>query len=112
MSYDKRPTENQTNFTEAEMITGMCLWEAWLELIVDRPAPMDEVYKTAIEMQDGNGAFAMRSVMLALVKDCDTAWEAADQLHEQGSFDWDWCPSFVRGSLKSGRLAELVEKRA
>jgi hypothetical protein len=102
--------QQRPSFIDAEMITGMCLWEAWLELIVDRPAPMDQVYKTAIELQDGNGAFAMRSTMLALVRDCDTAWEAADQLDEQGSFDWDWCPTFLRGAIESGRIEQLVKE--
>jgi hypothetical protein len=102
--------QNLTNFDAAEMVTGMCLWEAWLEMISDsRKAPMDQIYKDAIEIQDGHGAFAMRSVMMALVRDCDQAWEAADKLHDQGAFDWDFCPNFVRGAITSGRIAELVK---
>jgi hypothetical protein len=97
-----------TNFTDAEMITGMCLWEEWLELITNRPAPVDEIRKMATDLQDGHGAFAMRSVMLQLVRDCDSAWEAADKLQDQGSFDWDFVPRFIAGALKSGRIAELA----
>lgn len=102
----------KADFNEGEMVTGMCLWEAWMELTKDRPAPTDQVYALAIQLHDGIGAYGMRSVMSDLVRDCDAAWDAASKLEQApDSFDWDFCPNFLRGAVLNGRIEQLIAKQ-
>ena len=78
-------------FNEANLETGMCLWEAMLE-IRDRPdvaARFDEV-----------GTVAMRHAVMTLIADCEREWEEArDRDEDHSPYDWEWCPAFLERNL-------------
>lgn len=74
-------------FSEANLETGMCLWEAMLEIRdrADIAARFEDV-----------GTVAMRHAVMTLIADCEREWEAARNLDEDHSpYDWEWCPSFL-----------------
>jgi len=76
-------------FTEANLETAMCLWEAALELRDQMPA-MDEAWEEA-------GTSAFRHRIIAMVPACEAAWEADRKAGtEQVPYDWEHCPAFLR----------------
>lgn len=88
-------------------LTAMCLWEAWLAEIRNSSRAGDN--PVAIEMerlQVVHGTATMREVVAGLAEVCDTAWDAASQLEDCDSFDWDFCPAWLHGLVESGQLME------
>jgi hypothetical protein len=83
--------KDATTFTEAGVETAMCLWEAMLE-IRDRP--------DIVPMFEDHGTAAIRHAVIALVPDCEAAWEAdRAQGIERVPFDWEHCPHFLNMNL-------------
>ena len=93
------------NVSEGRAITAMCLWEAWLELDNGE----DEIGVKMADIRTNIGSWTVREMMLGLAEACDTAWEMADKLTDgdTGSFDWDFCPAFLRGVIETDKLDEL-----
>lgn len=78
-------------FTEANLETGMCLWEAILE-IRDRPD-----VAAAFEQ---HGTVAMRHATMTLITDCERGWQEGEARGDDNSpYDWEWCPAFLERNL-------------
>lgn len=78
-------------FNEANLETGMCLWEAMLE-ISDRP-------DVAARFNDV-GTVAMRHAVMTLIADCERGWEElGDEQDRHAPYDWEWCPRFLGRNL-------------
>lgn len=98
----------EPKFSESHMVTAMCLWEAWMELVdfatsecskVKDPSALACAEK-ARQLQENHGVFTIRAALVDLVIDCDDAWAAVEALEgEAPTFDWEWCPQFVRDAL-------------
>ncbi len=98
-------------FTQGQVDTAMCLWEAWLDLLAlaKDPMPDDDAVKAKAYME-GNGSCTMRSAIVDLVVPCDDAWQAVEALAEEAPvFDWEWCPDFIRASLHNGLIEQAVQ---
>lgn len=123
-------TQDAPTYTESNMITGICLWEAFLALTAtpqddgddgddgDEEATDDtgtdatdaDPTSVAGEMFDGHGSYTIRAALISLVKPCEEAWTAHSAGKDDGEqFDWDWCPRFLRGAISDGSLAEAIE---
>lgn len=78
-------------FTEANLETGMCLWEAMLENR-DRP--------DIAAAFDRHGTVSMRHAVMTLIPDCERQWEEGERRGEDNSpYDWEWCPAFLERNL-------------
>ncbi|MGA1853014.1 hypothetical protein VH570_19460 [Sphingobium sp. HT1-2] len=78
-------------FNEANLETGMCLWEAMLE-IRDR-------HDVAARFNDV-GTVAMRHAVMPLIGDCEREWEElGDKQDQHAPYDWEWCPAFLERNL-------------
>lgn len=99
-------------FTEGEVETALCLWEAYIELQMGEHGkiPNDEA-DAFTELRSEHGSYVMRAVMRDLVADCDKAFEAAKALGapEADCFDFEFCPAFLRGAMDSGLLSQKIE---
>lgn len=101
-------------FTAGEVTTGLCLWEAWLDLIKCIESVNDNVLwddKTtaakAATIQENAGTWDCRGMMVGAIRDCDKAWTVANGLEANGfdgSFDWDFVPAWLAGAIESGRF--------
>lgn len=75
-------------YSQANMETAMCLWEAALDLR-DRLPTLHEEWERA-------GTVPIRHAIIALVPDCEAAWVAARAAGtEQEPYDWEHCPAFL-----------------
>lgn len=99
---------SRPKWTDDEMQTAMCLWEAWLDLEKE-----DNVLGRHMQMiREDNGAYATRSLVAGLVIDCDLAWDAYTALDgDDIAFDWEFVPEFLTGVVESGRLGEAAEEQ-
>jgi hypothetical protein len=95
-------------FDESEVMTALCLWEAWLTLEQGDLAEQADLRAKMEELRDANGSFCMRQAMIDITRDCDTAWEAAEALGYDESFDFDFCYEFLIGWINDGRLADRI----
>lgn len=90
-------------FTEANMETAMCLWEAALELRNDDKAiksdDTDDRAKAARALDkwfEDEGTSVVRHEIISWALECEKRWEdarAAQQEHEP--YDWEHCPRFL-----------------
>ncbi len=88
-------TFNSPTFTEANMETVMCLWEAMQDLIHAK----DE---TALRFIEQGGTADARSWVIMLTKECEAAWEAAREAGtELIPYDWGHCPDFLARQLEA-----------
>lgn len=84
------PIANQ--FTEANVETAMCLWEALLEI-----RDSDTAARAWFEAE---GTVSMRHVVISWVPECEAKWEADEAAGTPlVPYDWEHCPDFVRRKL-------------
>lgn len=100
-------------FDEGEVMTALCLWEAWL--MMEENKELDPELRAKMEAyRDEHGSFTLRGIMIELVADCDLAWEAREALTENMggdhhiSFDFDFCPTFIESVIGSGVFDKAV----
>jgi hypothetical protein len=110
LTHDKT---NATTWPYYEVETALCLWEAVLEILNEKgdDSEKTEDAKLIANFWDGNGAFTMRAAVASMVTECGQAFEAIAALNGgdyDGSFDWDFCPQFVRGALKNGIFEQAL----
>lgn len=98
-------------WTDDEMHTAMCLWEAYMQVQDDEEISID--VRQRFDELRAFGTCSLRLLLVDVVKDCDLAWEAAAALGDgcYGSFDWDFVPQFLIGAVMSGRLATAAENQ-
>lgn len=79
-------------FTEANVETAMCLWEAY----VSGDGLDDETKATLEAYREEHGTVILRHHIIALVEACEAQWEA-DRVAgtEQVPYDWEHCPAFL-----------------
>ena len=71
------------------IVTGMCLWEAVLDLRVSMPQIEAAIMR--------HGTATVRDSIAALAPQCDAAWNALpDDACDTICFDWDFVPLFVQ----------------
>jgi hypothetical protein len=78
--------------------TALCLWEALLHIrATNNPDDVTDI-DTAIEaVYRHHGTSEMRRAMYDLSEACDREYTAAAmEGHFDGSFDWEWCPDWLR----------------
>lgn len=131
-------TQEAPTFTAANMVTGMCLWEALLALAAsgrqhdeiedaivmadedddarsdaspdDGEGSDEDLAAKAEEMLGDHGSFTLRAALVDLAKPCEEAWDAhiaGKDTSEQ--FDWEWCPAFIKGSMRDGTLEAAID---
>lgn len=105
-------TETPT-FTASDMVTAMCLWQAFLDLsggTRKRGKAEKELRERADEMLSDEGAFTMRNALVRLVAPCMEGWNDFRSSEPDGSeqFDWEWCPKFVRAAMQDGSLEAAI----
>lgn len=112
-------SDETVTFTERNMITGMCLWEAFLDLTTVTPdtdadeegaSPADgedeaengddagavasgddgAVRDAASEMVGDHGSFTIRSALVDLIGRCEAEWEAHVQREGDNGDQFDW----------------------
>lgn len=87
-------------FNEANLETGMCLWEAMLEMR-GRPAVVARFNEV--------GTVAMRHAVMTLIADCESEWEAlGDEQDRHAPYDWDWCPTYLERNLPRLGIIEVA----
>jgi hypothetical protein len=80
-------------YSEANMETAMCLWEAVQDLLGSN----DPLAQALIEEA---GTPSARHVVIAWVEECKAAWEEARAAGtEQEPYDWEHCPAFLKRKL-------------
>lgn len=81
-------------FTEANVETAMCLWEA-LDAERNNPNSLARQFTEAL------GAVEARHTVIGWVEECEAEWEA-DRKNgtEQEPYDWGHCPGFLARKLK------------
>lgn len=107
---------DEPTFTEDEMITAMCLWEAWMDLVNLASAENVEprargLAEEAQRLQDHHGVFTIRGALTDLVQSCDDGWLALLELTDDDApvFGWEWCPRFVKDALGNGLMRQAIE---
>lgn len=98
----------EPRFNDSQMVTAMCLWEAWLDLLGEaKNGDEDPDVKAGQAFVDEHGSFTIRSALVELVEACDDGWQALQALTDDDApcFDWEWCPSFVRSCINNGTMA-------
>lgn len=72
------------------MEAGACLWEAALDAIAAGNV-------RALAAKEEIGMSALRSVVIGLANECETAWRSldVDQQEDVGAFDWEFCPPWL-----------------
>lgn len=85
--------------TGAEITTtAMCLWEVLLQIRSNNPR--DAIEKAMNAVYTRHGTCEMRNVMAEFAEDCDREHhQAAVAKSFDGSFDWEWCPTWLRTRL-------------
>lgn len=99
-------------FTEANVETAMCLWEAALELrnypTAGIPAknytPKERSSVLLDNLWERDGTVTMRHTIISWVPECEAEWEAdREKGTELVPYDWEHCPAFLER-----KLGELV----
>ena len=108
-------TTETATFTATDVVTGMCLWEAFLALTNDvedtGEASDDAERERADELLSDNGSFTVRNALVRLIAPCMDGWRKVTEHKPDGAmeFDWEWCPQFVRTAIQNGSLkAEIA----
>jgi hypothetical protein len=99
-------------FEEDAVMTGLCLWEAWLEFTTGTDADDAPLREELEQLREDHGTFTCRQAMIDLISSCDAAYEAAAALgggEYGGAFDWDFCPIFLREHVLDGRVRRAIE---
>jgi hypothetical protein len=108
---------SERTWDERQVITALCLWEATLGLSEsgesDKKVGKEPSahWHTLTRLWDGVGVFTMRAAVADLAEDCDEAFKAAIALGYDDSFDFDFCPEFLRGAIESGRLEKAIDRQ-
>lgn len=90
-------------FTEANMETAMCLWEAVQDGL--RTETQDALCVALIEE---SGTAEARHTVISWVPECEAEWEAAREAGTEAvPYDWEHCPAFLARKLAE-RFADLV----
>ncbi|MCW3782484.1 hypothetical protein [Defluviimonas salinarum] len=74
--------------TEA-MNTAACLWEQCIE-------PTHALFRGVQALRDIHGTVDVRAGIVGLSEACDIVYETARGLGYDDSFDWEFCPLFLR----------------
>lgn len=106
----------EPTFTEDELVTAMCLWEAWLDLVnLTRSSGVEPELLRAAQMakqlQNEYGSFTIRGALADLVRSCDDGWRAVSALTDDDApvFDWEWCPRFIQDALVNGMMRQAID---
>ncbi|CDO34018.1 hypothetical protein [Novosphingobium sp. KN65.2] len=74
-------------YTEANLETAMCLWEAYLDGSLSEEAKAKaEAYRVRM------GTPSLRHALMYAIEPCEKAFEAGEQLE---AYDWEHCPEFL-----------------
>lgn len=90
--------ENPAMFTEGNVETAMCLWEAALEL---RNRPYNDPGHILVErFIEPIGTAQARLEVINWVPECEAEWNAACVTGtELVPYDWEHCPAFLERKL-------------
>lgn len=96
-------TQTKDTWTYGQVETALCLWEAVLNF---HWCTEGEEKQQLEQMFANHGSFTMRAVIASIADDCDKAWEARAALNgdDHIAFDFEFCPDFISGALKSGLI--------
>lgn len=103
-------------FTSSDVVTGMCLWEAFLLLArhpedgEEIPEADEELRRKAEGMLSEEDPLTMRSAIARLIAPCTAGWRefVARDPGGEAQFDWDWCPRFMREAMRDGSLERAI----
>lgn len=108
----------QRTYNEGEVLTSLCLWEAWLmfeetELTDDASEELREEYRQLQQrMEDirGNhGSYVLRQAMIDLTRTIEQAWDALVSLKDEHvCFDFEFVPDQLKAMIKDGRFEEAL----
>ena len=98
-----RLTSTHNTFTDENVETAMCLWEAARELRGDdRAINSTDTDDRAVAARaldrwfEAEGTAAVRHGLISWVPECEAAWEAACEAGtELEPYDWEHCPDFL-----------------
>lgn len=94
--------------------TAMCLWEVILYVRASKKADETDAFHLAVEATyEQHGTCAMRSAINDLSEACDREYGVAATAEEfDGSFDWEWCPNWLRTRVTWDETGEELPKVA
>ena len=104
--------ETLAPFSEAEVDTAICLFDAFDDMtalpLANAPENAD-----AVSWREGEGAAAMRTFCIGLVRETERLWEALQDgyVYDDGCFDFDFCPCVVKFALEHNRVPTETEFR-
>jgi hypothetical protein len=100
----RTPIVDAPRFNDSAMVTGMCLWEAFMEI-----SRSDE--SSAAKLLGEHGSFTIRGALVDLVEACDDGWQALNALTDDDApvFDWEWCPDFLKACIKNGSMERALQ---
>ena len=78
-------------YTADDVRDAMALWEAFL----DTDQPKFEAFK------ENEGTCACRDAIQAISKKCSRLHKMAVSYGFDDSYDWEWCPWFLRNCVKA-----------
>lgn len=91
----------KSTYTEFEVETAMCLWEAYLDRL--RSDAGDPIRAKIVSYIESEGYASTRMHVLDLCKECDTEWaKLSDDDKGSMTFDWDFCPAFIHRKVLEG----------
>lgn len=106
--------EDTGKFTAADMVAGMCLWEAFLALTRKPVGNVDPgvaaLHRSANDILSDEGSFTVQNALVRLVVPCMAGWSGSSAERPDGpsEFDWEWCPKFVRTAMTDGSLEAAI----
>lgn len=93
-------------YTDANLETGMCLWEAVIEALLGQGGP--QLHTLAELLIEEQGTPAARHTVMAWIEECEAEWEASREAGtELIPYDWEHCPAFLARKLAE-RFPDLV----
>jgi hypothetical protein len=107
---------------ENEVMTALCLWEAWLVFETigftkkEKGEEPGETCTVLEELRGNHGSFVCRQLMIDLAPDCDKVWEALSALLGDGDppcwcWDFEFVPEFLAQSAANGLLDKLLDRQ-
>lgn len=86
-------------YTEANMETAMCLWEAVTELLLGKKG--GEMQTLAERLIEEEGTPVARLTVIGWVLECEAEFTTAQDKGEAAEpYDWEHCPTFLERKLR------------
>ena len=102
-----------SNLTECNVMTALCLWEAHLESLRLNLSEKSDIQRKKIAAREGietfwrerEGAYGARQLMIDIAPIVDRVWEHNGDEADGVTFDWEFCPAFLDALQKLAKGA-------